>query len=401
MEQGRRDDATVAVRPGFVAALALAMGMGPLLLQSLTAMSPLVVADLGISRAQLGTLATTSFLVAAVVSGAGGGLLDRADLRRAMVALHVAGAGSVVVAALAHGYAGLVLGVAVSGAVLGMANPVTNRLIALRTPAAGRGAVMGIKQSGVQMAQAFAGVLLPVLALVLGWRGALGAATVPALLGLLLVLRHVPAGTAGSSHAPARREPRGQPRAGLPAVVWWLTGYAVLSGFAVQAGTLYLPLYGFEVLGLGSTAAGALTAVVGVVGLTARIVWGRVMEQAATPRSVLLVLAAGGGLGIGLVLLAEVLHPMLVWAGAVVFGATGVAANVVLMVVVLRVVPAEAVGRASGRLSMGLFGGFAVGPVAVGALVDATSDYRLGWSLALAAFLACAGLVLARRDWSR
>lgn len=397
MEQTANGTSALGARPGLVATLALAMAMSPLLVQGLTAMSPLIVAELGLSRAQFGAFATTSFLVGTLGSSLAGGLVDRADPRRAMVVLHVAGGASVVVAALAQSYAWIIVGVVISGVVLAMANPLTNRLIVAFTRTAGRGTIMGIKQAGVQMAQAFAGLVLPVLALLLGWRGSLASAAVLAMVGLLLTARYIPAATAtdGALHPPRR-----QGRAPLPPIVWWLTGYAVLSGFALQAGNVYLPLYGYEALGLASATAGALTAVVGVVGLASRIFWGGVMERAAAPRFVLLGLAGGGALGVALIALAEVVHPALVWVGAGLFGATGLAANVVLMVVVLQVVPTESVGRATGVLSMGLFAGFTAGPVTIGVLVDATGSYRVGWGLALGAFAVCGILALIRRDWS-
>lgn len=397
MERTESGAPAAPVGSGFVATLALAMGMSPLLVQGLTAMSPLIVAELDLSRAQFGTFATTSFFVGTLGSSLAGALVDRADPRRAMVVLHLAAAASLVVAALAQSYAWIIVGVAISGSVLAMSNPLTNRLIVAFTPVAGRGTIMGIKQSGVQMAQAFAGLMLPVLALVLGWRGSLASAAVLAMVGLLLTARHIPAAAADRPPRPRRRSRRGAP---LPPIVWWLTAYAVLSGFALQAGNVYLPLYGYEALGLASTTAGALTAVVGVVGLSARIFWGGVVERAGAPRTVLLGLAGGGALGVGLIALAEAVHPALVWVGAGLFGATGLAANVVLIVVVLRVVPTESVGRATGVLSMGMFGGFTAGPVTIGALVDATGSYRVGWGLALGAFLGCGLMVLVRRDWS-
>lgn len=381
---------------GLVATLALAMGAGPVLVHGLTAMSPLVVADLGLTRTQFGSLATLTFLVAGLSSGLAGALVDRISERRTMVLLFVGSALTIWAAAAAPGYLWLVLAVVLSGAVQAVSNPVTNRVVSWVDDPGRRGTVLGVKQAGVQMAQASAGLVLPALALAVGWRWSLATATAVSLAGLVLVVRHVRTpGRAAAEHATARR-----PRVRLPAAVWWLAAFAFLSGCALQATNVYLPLYGYQAVGLAGAAAGALTAVVGGVGLVARILWGRMVGRVPAPRAPLLVLVAGSLLGLGLILLAETAGAALLWVGTAVFAATGIAANVVLMVTVIRVVPPALVGRATGALATGLYLGFAVGPVTFGRVVDTTGDYRVGWLGAVAMFAVGGVLVLLRRDWT-
>lgn len=381
---------------GLVATLALAMGAGPVLVHGLTAMSPLVVADLGLTRTQFGSLATLTFLVAGLSSGLAGALVDRISERRTMVLLFVGSALTIWAAAAAPGYLWLVLAVVLSGAVQAVSNPVTNRVVSWVDDPGRRGTVLGVKQAGVQMAQASAGLVLPALALAVGWRWSLATAAAVSLAGLVLVVRHVRTpGRAAAEHATARR-----PRVRLPAAVWWLAAFAFLSGCALQATNVYLPLYGYQAVGLAGAAAGALTAVVGGVGLVARILWGRMVGRVPAPRAPLLVLVAGSLLGLGLILLAETAGAALLWVGTAVFAATGIAANVVLMVTVIRVVPPALVGRATGALATGLYLGFAVGPVTFGRVVDTTGDYRAGWLGALAMLAVGGVLVLLRRDWT-
>lgn len=57
---------------GFPPVPALTMGAGPLTFQARTATAPLVTADLGITRAQLGSLPKAAFLTAAPPSPAEG-----------------------------------------------------------------------------------------------------------------------------------------------------------------------------------------------------------------------------------------------------------------------------------------------------------------------------------------
>ena len=248
---------------------------------------------------------------------------------------------------------------------------------------------MGVKQSGVQMVQSATGLFLPTLAVVSGWRGAMAlAAGACLLLGTALVALFVP-----SEAKPARQHRRVR-GARLPAPVWWLSGFVFLAGIATQGATFYLPLYGYEELGLPVSAAGLLTAVVGTTGIAARIAWGRMAER--IPGRVLMsTLAIGGAGAVVLILVASTIHPAMVWLGAFLLGATAVAVNAVVMVSVIHSVPSHAIGRASGVVALGMYLGFTAGPVSVGALVDAVGHYSLAWAtlagIYLLALLAIAG----------
>ncbi|SJM46029.1 MFS transporter [Actinomycetales bacterium JB111] len=382
------------VSAGLMASLAIAMGIGPLLVYGLTAMSPSIIDDLDLTRAQFGVFATAAFITAAICSTVFGALVDRWSVARTMVVLYAGAVASLVVAALARSIVWLVAAVVISGAIQALSNPVTNRLVASHAAPDSRGTLVGVKQSGVQMAQALAGLAMPPLALLVTWRGSLAAGTVVALAGLALTLRYLPrteadgrsASTSGTSVT----------LGAIPGVVWWLAGYAMLNGVAIQATNVYLPLYGYEELGISRTVAGMLATVVGAVGLVARIWWGRTVGRAESPRISLIVLAVGATLGVGVVLLADYTANGLVWVGAALFGASGIAANVVLMVTVVRAVAPRLVGRATGVLSLGLYLGFSIGPVSFGALVDATS-YPVGWVCVLVVYALTVVLAVSRR----
>lgn len=382
--------------PGFAAALAVAMGIGPLLIYGLTAAGPLVIADLHLSRAQFGSFATVAFASAAVSSGVCGRLIDVYSERTTLLALYVASAGALALAAVAQSYLAVVVAVILSGCAQSLSNPVTNRLISSYAPARARGTLMGVKQSGVQMAQLSAGLVIPGLALLIGWRGGLAVAILIAAVGILITWRHVPR---RSSIGTGRRSSVG---GALPSAVWWLTAYAMLTGAALQASNVYMPLYGYEELDLSVASAGLTTAVLGGVGLVARIAWGRAADRMSSPRLPLLVLSLVAGFGAACIFLAGSLHSTaLLWGGAVLFGASGVAANVVVMVAVLQVSPRQVIGRASGVLAIGLYLGFALGPVSFGAVVDSTGRYDIGWIAVVMAFVAAAVLVLVGRNGLR
>lgn len=378
--------------PGLAAAMAVAMGAGPLIVYSISTLSPVLVRDLGLSSTQYGALATVNFLAAALASRQAGRVVDSTGVRLVMWWLILGAAGSVLAAAAAPGYAVLLVAVTASGVLTALSNPVTNRLAAQRVPLRHRGPVMGVKQSGVQMAQAATGLALPALAVLAGWRGAFAViAGACLLLGALLVVRYVPA-------EPPHTGTRAVGTAGIPAAVWWLTAFLFLTGAALQGVNFYLPLYGYQRLDLALGTAGLLAAVVGVVGVLARIGWGTLSSR-LSGTAALVTVSLGGAVSMTLILLAQHVHPNLVWAGAVLLGATGISANVVVMVDVLRVVGPQAIGRASGLVALGMYLGFAAGPVSVGAIVDAAGNYTWAWSGLIALYLLAAATA-AGRAWA-
>lgn len=383
-------------RIGFGAVLALSMGVGPLATYGISALGPLVTEGLGLSRIGLGSIATVTFLAGASASVLVGRAVDAFSARIVMAALFIGAGGTLLAVAAAPSYAWLLVAVAVSGCFQALSNPVTNQLISANVPEGRRGVLMGVKQSGVQMSQFGAGLALPGLALVLGgWRAAVAASSVLAVVGLVLVRTSVP---------PSAPEPRGpgRGRAGrrLPRAVWWLCGYGFLIGAALQATNVYLPLFGYERLGMTVTTAGLSAAVVGGVGLVARMYWGRVADRMRRPHFLLALLAAvSAGAALCLTVTALTGTAWTMWLSAVLFGASGIAANVVTMVALVRVSELRVVGTASGVLTLGQFLGFAAGPVCFGAAVDRGGAYTAGWAAVAAVFAVAAALALLWRRW--
>ena len=391
---------------GFVVTLTLGMAVCTLLPYALGALGPFITDELGISRTALGSLTTVTYAVGAALSPVAGPLVDRFGGRRSLLVSFVTGALAVTVsAAFGRHYAGLVAGAAVFGISVAFGNPATNQLAA-RTVAAGRhGLVTGVKQSGVQVGAFLAGLILPALAGAVGWRTALAGCAVPGVAGVLLTARYVPApsapsagpGAAEADPADGRSRLRAGrlPRQRLDRAVNRLTGYALLMGFGVGAVGAYLPLYAVEDLGLTRETAGLAAAVIGFVGIGARVGWGRRQDRTTTPviRS-LGTLAVGAVVASGLLWAAAALGPAPLWAGAALFGATAAAWNALGMLSIVRDVHLSVAGRASGRVLLGFYVGFLVGPVTFGWSVDHVG-YGAGWAAVTAAFAAAAGLTVA------
>ncbi|WP_324274944.1 MFS transporter [Blastococcus brunescens] len=245
------------------------------------------------------------------------------------------------------------------------------------------------------LSQVVGGALLPGLAVLTGWRTA---ATVAALiLAPTLVMSYffVPCTSVRASRLP------GSARRPVPANVWWMTGYAFLLGCALQPTIVYLPLFGHEDLGLSVGMAGLTVAVMGAIGLVARVAWGRLFERVRRPQLLLAALPVVATMAVGVLVTASVVEaPGLVWMAAVLHGASAVAATAVIMLAVVATTDAAVVGSATGLVATGQFTGFAVGPIAFGALVDGTGAYGPGWLVVGGVYL-LAALVMVLAAWQQ
>jgi len=180
--------------------------------------------------------------------------------------------------------------------------------------------------------------------------------------------------------------------------VRWLVPYAFFMGAAVSATTAYLALYANEALGLPEAVAGALLAVVGGVGVVARILWGRTAERRASVALPLIVLTTGSLVAVAMVWAAGHTGAWLIWPAAVGVGATAAAWNSVGMLAVVRETAGRGTSRASGHVLTGFYTGLLAMPPAFGALADATGTYDPSWGLTLAALVVALGIALA---WQR
>ena len=381
--------------PGLLFVLVCAMAAGPVMNYGISATSTLIMADLGISEGQFGLLAATCFASAALSSMSLGQLSDRISARSQMLIIFGGTALSLVLMAVSGNYVWLLAAVLLSGPAQAISNPTTNRIIIHAVPPGKRPGWMGIKQSGVQASQLFSSLFFPAAALLAGWRGAaIGAAVV---LGLLLAYswHRLPAEPRNSAPKQAKR-PRSE--RGFPAAVWLLAAFALFSGAGMQATNVYLPLFAQRELGFSLLLAGATAAAAGVVGVASRVLWGRRMAEGVRASTLLLILAAGAICGAGLLLAAgETGIPGLLWAGVLFHGASVLGVNVVVMAGVLREVPKERVGAASGAVSLGMYTGFASGPLVMGLLLQFSGGFLDGWIFIGCAYLVCVLVGLAYR----
>ncbi len=333
-------------------------------------LGPFLVADLGLSRAELGALTTAMFVAAAGLSPVSGRIVDRIGGRRSMLMLFAATAAGLVLAAVARTYLMLLAATLVTGVGFALGNPATNHVLAFHVDPHRKGALTGVKQSGVQAGAFLAGIALPGLADGVGWRGALLASLVLPVVGLVLAFVLVPP-TAAASAARGAVVPRG---------VWWLAVYAAMMGAGVSAIGAYLPLYAVEAVGTSAAVGGALAALMGGAGVLARLGWGRwgdrTSRSLATP---LLWLAVGAVLATVVLIGADAGGVWLLPVAAVGLGSTAVAWNAIGMLAIVRDVAPGISGAASGRVLLGFYVGLLSSPVAFGFVVDRTGSYTVAW----------------------
>lgn len=370
-------DQTVATRRDDLVlwtSLAACMAVGPMLLYTLTAVAPLVIEALDLSPTQYGAVSGVVFGSAALSAFVLSGPTGRASARTVMVVVSLGSATGLAVFALADSFLVLLVAAVISGAAQALSNPATNRVVAAQ-PAGRRGALIGWKQSGVQMAQFAAGLTAPAIASAAGWRWAAAAGITVGILGVATAL--------ALPRCPGH--PSGYLRSGPSTAVSVraLTAYTFFMGFGLQATNAWLPPFAHHELGFGVATAGLIAAVIGLVGLVSRIWWARRAESRDS--SALLTLAAGAAAGVGLALLGQIGGTWLVWPGAALFGAAALASNAVAMLELVRTVPAASLAAATGVLVTGMYVGFASGPVLFGLAVDHAS-YGVAWLLPLTAF---------------
>ncbi|NJQ01175.1 MFS transporter [Streptomyces sp. PLAI1-29] len=347
------------------------------------ALGPRLVAELGVSPAVLGLTTTVGFGTAAVLSPAGGRVVDRVGPRRCLVALLGLTASALALIGAAPGAAFLPAAVALGGLPQALANPATNKAILAAVPPARRPSVTGWKQSGVQLGAFAAGVPLTALAGLAGWRAAVWTAAGLAVLATVWAARALPPDPPAVP-TPAHWVPRG--------AIAWLTAFSLLLGCGVASVNTYLALFGTERLGLGPATAGALVGVVGVAGIAGRVGWSKAAGRPGLADRLPGALAAGAVAAALLLAVSPSARP-LVWAGAVAVGVFAVAANAVSMVLVLRRAAPGRAGQESALVSAGFFAGFALGPPLFGTLAQA-GRYGAGWLLVAAEFAGAATLAL-------
>ena len=351
-----------------------------------------IIAELDLSRAQLGLVGSVNTAVGAVTAPMTGRLTDRIGPRRAVSFLLGFSAAGMALMAWAPSMWWLFLAAAVGGIAQGWGNPATNSLIATRVAPGRRGGVTGVKQSGVTLGVFLSGLALPGLEAVWDWRVAsLAFAVVFTVLAVTVHLTLGPDPDAAADH-PEASASTPVPRRLDPFVVR-LAVYALLMGIAGGAVGRFFPLYAEESLGFSLGTAGLLTAIGGLLGMAARVVVGRLAEARFAPTRLLSVLAmVGVSYCVLLAVVTESTRELLFLAPPL--NAVGIAAwNAVAMLAIIMYFSKAQAGRASGVVMLGFLGGMSISAPVAGFTVDRIGVYWPVWAVAAALAAIAAALM--------
>jgi len=363
-----------------------------LVVQALTALAlsvpavlaPVAAADLGVAPAGIGNWVGFAYMVAMFAGLASGTLVGRWGPVRVFEVAVLCVAAGLAVGAGPH-LAAVILCGALLGTAHGLVNPASSAILATAAPPHMRSMIFSIKQTGVPVGAAVAGLLVPALLLRTSWQNA---ALIVAAASATLIMVVAPFRSVyDRDRRPGERlHVRGL--AAPIAEVWKnrrILDLALTSGVfsAVQMsfGT-YLVSYLKLGLGFSLVVAGLIFSSAQLAGVFGRIVWGAVADRLLAPRLVLGLLGlVMGACGVAATLFSPSWPVAAIVLVSVLYGATAVGWNGVFLAEVARLAPEGRVAIVTGGTQFFTFAGVLIGPPIFGAIASATGSYGAGFIL--------------------
>jgi MFS family permease len=362
---------------------------------------PAAAADIGVSAHFAG-----NFTAVVYASGMAGALMlasaiaTRGALSLCIACMLISAAGLAVTGAGHLVFLGL--GAIALGFGYGPITPASSDILARRIPPAWYGLVFSVKQTGVPIGFALAGILVPLLVVNAGWQAAtvvLAAVLAVAALALL-PLRAALNGE--------RRPPAGGGLRAMFAPLGIVMRHRQLRLLSVGSiaylvpqsclGT-FLVVFLVDRLGLSLTAAGLALSITQGVGMVARVVWGAIADRMAERMSLLGLLGVITAVGAVMVMAADgTWSYALVVVACCIYGAGAIGWNGVMLAELARWAPPGQTGAVTGAATAITFLGAVLGPAGFGLLRGLSGGYDLGFGL-LAAGAAVAGVALTWEGW--
>jgi MFS family permease len=300
----------------------------------------------------------------------------------------------------------IALGAFVMGLGYGFTNPAASHLLSRAPTARNMNLIFSIKQCGVPIGGVLAGLLLPSLALALGWQAALlAAASTMALLALGIGRWRQAWDADRDAAAPVFASPLAS-----VTLIWripilrWLALSSLLYSAVQLCLSGFLVTYLVAEAGLDLVVAGTILALTNTAGAVGRLAWGWLADRlkSGTLASIL-----NGCVAIAGALTTAAVAPhwplWLIAAATALFGFSAMGWNGVFMAVIARQCPPQTVGIATGGSLTITYVGIVVGPAAFGALHERLGvSYAGGYALlAIVIALGIACLMQARRNIGR
>jgi len=363
-------------------------------LLTLPVVAPAVAETLGISAAYVGLYVAIAYAGAMTASLLAGGAVRRyGAIRMSQVGLLLCAAG--VAVCTIESPVAAALGALLVGLGYGPITPASSHLLAKTTPAHRMSLVFSIKQTGVPLGGVLAGVIVPGMADMVGWKMAFLAVSLGNLVCALAI--QPLCATLDDDRDIKQRVSFGNGLAGPLKLVFSQRSLAVLAAvsfffsIAQLSLTTYLVTFLHDDLGMGLIIAGFVLAVAQAAGVAGRLLWGYVSDRFVGPTNMLAILAI-------LIAVCSVATPFLQHVDSElltiivlsVFGSSAVGWNGVYLAEVARQAPKGQASIATGGTLALTFLGVVVGPPIFGLIAGASGSY----GVAYASLLAPSGLCL-------
>ncbi|WP_111732476.1 MFS transporter [Roseovarius amoyensis] len=333
-------------------------------------LAPDIAGSIGMRAALVGVQVGIIYGAAAISSLLSGGLVRRfGAVRLSQIALILVAAGLGV--SLAGTAPAIAAGAGLIGFGYGVVTPASSHLLAQSTPRHRMGLVFSLKQTGVPIGGVLAGLALPPLALVFGWRSAVGL-TIAACIGMALLAQIVRNGLDGDRNPgkgmrmlQALKDIFADPALRRLAFVSFVFAamQLILTGYLVTFLT--------EARGLSLAVAGTIMAISQAAGVGGRLGWGWCADRFLGTRPLLAIIAALSAICSALFAIeAGNGAVFLIVITAAVFGAAAIGWNGVFLAEVARIAPKESVGAATGAALFMTYAGVVAGPPAFAVIVS-------------------------------
>jgi len=368
------------------AILALIMGaqtmanVGPL---GIPAIAPLIRDSLGLSMTQAGSFLSAYYVGAALMSLPAGWMADRWGVASTMVAGQAVIALGLFTVSGSGSFAALIAIMILAGTGYGMLNPTTAKAVISWFPRRQRATVVGLKQVGLPLGGAVGALLMPPLALWMGWRVAvaLSAGLIGLLAGLTWLCYRDP--PRSELEAPARQE--GSMRAVLRNRDLWLVSTTTLVFAGMQTVWMaFLVLYLQETVRVPLVTAAGYLVMAQVTGMIGRVAFGLLSDRHFGGRRRIVLVIAGVGSTVCSLLMAatgpgtsaRLLAPL-----ALCFGFFGIGWNGVQHTLMAELAGPRAAGTALG-LGLAVSSlGVSVWPPLFGLLVERAGGFGVPWTV--------------------
>jgi MFS family permease len=355
-------------------------------------LAPAASSELHVSAGLIGLFVSLVYLGSMISSAASADLIRRLGaIRFSQICLMLCAIG---LALLTLGSTpALIASALVLGLGYGPITPASSHILAKTTPPHMMSFVFSVKQTGVPLGGALAGIVVPPLVLLGGWRA--GAFAVAGLCVLTALIAQPIRAENDADRDPTRPiSGRGPFRAlALVATDASVRRLAICSFFfsALQLClTTYLVTYLTSQLGYTLVQAGLMLSVATAAGIVGRIAWGAVADRSGRPAMVLGLVGCAMAAAAGTMALSspEWSRTLMIVLSAL-FGGTAIGWNGVYLAEVARQAPAGKTVEATGGALFFTFFGVLITPPLFAAIVEGGGTYGMAFAAVAAPTLVC------------